>query len=47
MDKSESFIAAALTSRYVVLEQAATLPARPETDNNGLKMEMVYPEGDF
>jgi predicted RNase H-like nuclease len=31
----------------VVLGKAATLPARPQTDSKGLRMEIVYPVGDL
>jgi predicted RNase H-like nuclease len=40
-------IVAAWTAGRVALDKAATLPAKPDTDSNGLRMEMVYPVEDF
>jgi predicted RNase H-like nuclease len=40
-------LVAAWTAGQVVLDKAATLPAKPETDSNELRMEMVYPVEDF
>jgi predicted RNase H-like nuclease len=39
-------LVAAYTAGQVALGKYETLPERPETDNNGLRMEIVYPTGD-
>jgi predicted RNase H-like nuclease len=47
MDDILDAFTAAWMAGQAVLNKVKTLPARPETDSNGLRMEMVYSAGDF
>jgi predicted RNase H-like nuclease len=47
MDDALDALVAAYTAAQAVLGKAGTLPANPEKDSNGLRMEMVYPAGDI